>query len=175
LGSAIGSSLIVLSTGSESFCVDADGVMNGVGADCDLLGSCLNSDFLGSSLASVFCTSATGAAGIGLEEEETACVSRSMTFGRAVLPLKYSEAVIAGSAELAGGKMLGPISVAQFRPKYTHSDWKLSAFRGTMKLSGSMDPPASLKPRAISFCDTSNARRGRRVIPRSTAISRTFY
>lgn len=47
-----------------------------------------------------------GAEAIGSEEELTALVSRSMSFGRADLPAKKSDAESAGSAEAAGGKIL---------------------------------------------------------------------
>lgn len=51
-----------------------------------------------------------GAEGMGPSEVDTARVSRSMTFGRAVLPAKKSEAERAGSIELAGGKILRCVS-----------------------------------------------------------------
>jgi hypothetical protein len=51
-----------------------------------------------------------GAGGMGPSEVETARVSRSTTFGRAVLPAKKSEAERAGSIELAGGKILWCVS-----------------------------------------------------------------
>ena len=48
-----------------------------------------------------------------------------------------------------------------------HSDWKDSAFLGTIQERGSIELPYSLYVRAISFCPTSNARRGSIHIPRS--------
>ena len=47
-----------------------------------------------------------GAAGMGADEEDTDRVSRSMTFGRAVLPPNHSSLESDGSIEFAGGKML---------------------------------------------------------------------
>lgn len=46
------------------------------------------------------------AARMGVLFTDVACVSRSTTLGRAVLPESHSAAVRAGSIELAGGKML---------------------------------------------------------------------
>lgn len=93
-----------------------------------------------------------GAAGMGAEDDEPDRVSKSTTLGRASLPPNQSELERAGSIELAGGKMLnvsGGFVEEGF--VWTYSDWKLSAFRGTIKDKASMDPPASLYPRAISF------------------------
>ena len=93
----------------------------------------------------------TGVSGMGAEEAETERVSRSMTLGRAFLPENHSGAESAGSMEAAGGKILFVSYAPRLMRRAAHSDWKLSDLRGTIKLRGSMDPPASLKPRAISF------------------------
>lgn len=117
-----------------------------------------------------------GAAGIGAEEAEMDRVSRSTILGRAFLPSNHSDDDRDGSIDVAGGKMLdSQLYIMCERVEETYSDWKLSDFRGTMKLSGSMDPPASLNPRAISFCPTSKARRGRSVKPRSASSVLRIY
>ena len=70
----------------------------------DFDGSC---GVLGDDAAGVAALGAdAGGDGTGALEDETARVSRSMTFGRAVLPAKKSEADKDGSMEAAGGKIL---------------------------------------------------------------------
>ena len=56
-----------------------------------------------------------------------------------------------------------------------HSDWKDSAFLGTIQERGSIELPYSLYVRAISFCPTSSARRGSIHIPRSVCQHRSKY
>ena len=154
---AVGGAVVAAAGAGDDFCDEDGAVSDRIGADAGVgaaAGAGVEADLVGVS-------------GIGAEEAETERVSRSMTFGRAFFPPNQSAAERAGSIEAAGGKIL-PLSSADSRKQgETHSDWKLSDLRGTIKLRGSIDPPASLKPRAISFCATSRARRGRRVRPRS--------
>lgn len=109
-----------------------------------------------------------GAVGIEVVRVDTAPVPKLTRFRVGVLPEKNSPAVKEGSGDGYGGKMSDwNESDCTVQVKGFHFiDKTRPTFRGTMNAIGSIADVVTLYARAISHSVTSNARRGRKHIPR---------